>query len=62
MQTVNFLSDVEPAVGSFGYSVIRRAFTSSGVDERLTLWFIRDRDGYTHNALILPADTQKGAF
>lgn len=52
MQTVTLLSEVETSTGCFGYSAIRDLI---GRRERLTLWFIRDSDGYTHNAIIVPA-------
>lgn len=60
MQQVYLLSDVESSVGALGYSAVRRPLLPGGTPERLTLWFIRDNNGFTHHALILPVEASRG--
>ena len=60
MQPVDFISEVQNAVGAFGYSVLQRRF-GRGV-ERMTLLFLRGADGVAASVVILPADVVRGAF
>jgi hypothetical protein len=60
MQTVKYISDIRPTVGSLGYSVLQGRY--DGTSERLTLLFLRDAEGWSVRALIVPAATLAGAF
>jgi hypothetical protein len=62
MKPVYLVSDVDSSLGAFGYSVVREPLVSGGATERLTLLFLRDREGYTQHAVILPSAAFGGAF
>ena len=60
MQIVDFISDVNHTAGTTGFSVLYNQWT--GAVEKRTVLFLRDRDGFTQNVLIMPADAVRGAF
>jgi hypothetical protein len=60
MQTVKWISDVNAALGTTGYSVLEQ--TWGGEVRRTTALFLRGSDGFTERVLILPAETVRGAF
>jgi hypothetical protein len=61
MLPVNFITEVENTLGTIGYSVLQRSIFD-GEPERKTVLFLRDREGYTQNVVIVPAETLRGSF
>ena len=62
MNTVYLLSDVESSLGALGYSALCAPLVSGGQPERLTLLYLRNREGMTEHAVILPAEAFGRAF
>jgi hypothetical protein len=60
MQTVKWVSDVQAALGTTGYSVLEQ--TWGGEVRRTTALFLRGSDGFIERVLIVPAETVRGAF
>ena len=61
MLPVNSIIEVENTLGTIGYSVLQRPIFG-GQPERKTVLFLRDREGYTQNVVIVPAEILRGSF
>jgi len=65
MQTVKYISDITPTVGSLGYSVLQGQYdgaVKSLTVKRMTCLYLRDNTGWPVTVVIVPADAVRGAF